>query len=67
MAEITGVAGDAAAAARTTAAGIADPANTAIRLTAPFTGKDVDADFAAAVAAAHPPEEERGRGARHRG
>ncbi|MFD5937270.1 polymorphic toxin-type HINT domain-containing protein, partial [Streptomyces sp. NPDC060333] len=39
-------------AARSTAAGIADPANTAIALTAPFAGKDVDADFAAEVAAA---------------
>lgn len=42
----------AAAAARGTAAGIAEPANTAIELTAPFAGKDVDADFAAEVAAA---------------
>ncbi|MGW2562422.1 Hint domain-containing protein [Streptomyces sp. NPDC001514] len=42
----------ASAAARSTAAGIAEPANTAIELTAPFAGKDVDADFAAAVAAA---------------
>ncbi|MFE1559047.1 hypothetical protein ACFW6V_29185 [Streptomyces sp. NPDC058734] len=39
-------------AARTTAAGIADPANTAIAITAPFTGKDLDADFTAAVASA---------------
>ncbi|MFD5430357.1 polymorphic toxin-type HINT domain-containing protein, partial [Streptomyces sp. NPDC127084] len=39
-------------AARSTAAGIAEPANTAIVLTAPFSGKDVDADFAAAVAVA---------------
>ncbi|MFF7717612.1 polymorphic toxin-type HINT domain-containing protein [Streptomyces sp. NPDC007988] len=42
----------AAASARTTAAGIADPTNTAIALTAPFTGTDVDADFAAEVAKA---------------
>ncbi|MFF3432007.1 polymorphic toxin-type HINT domain-containing protein [Streptomyces sp. NPDC002602] len=42
----------ASAAARSTAAGIADPANTAIALTAPFAGKDIDADFAAEVAAA---------------
>ncbi|KOG87478.1 hypothetical protein ADK38_25225, partial [Streptomyces varsoviensis] len=42
----------ASAAARSTAAGIADPANTAIALTAPFSGKDVDADFAAEVAQA---------------
>ncbi|MEV3987926.1 polymorphic toxin-type HINT domain-containing protein [Streptomyces sp. NPDC049837] len=42
----------AAAAARGTAAGIAEPANMAIALTAPFAGKDVDADFAAVVAAA---------------
>ncbi|MEU9981475.1 polymorphic toxin-type HINT domain-containing protein [Streptomyces sp. NPDC050856] len=46
------IAVQASAAARATAAGIADPANTAIALTAPFSGKDVDADFAAAVAAA---------------
>ncbi|MGW7343116.1 scabin-related ADP-ribosyltransferase [Streptomyces sp. NPDC054854] len=39
-------------AARTTAAGIADPANTAIAITAPFSGKDIDADFTAAVAGA---------------
>ncbi|KAA6212671.1 hypothetical protein CP973_25285 [Streptomyces albofaciens JCM 4342] len=42
----------ASAAARSTAAGIADPANTAIELTAPFTGSDVDADFATQVAKA---------------
>ncbi|MGW7555070.1 polymorphic toxin-type HINT domain-containing protein, partial [Streptomyces rimosus] len=42
----------ASTAARSTAAGIADPANTAIELTAPFTGSDVDADFAAQVAKA---------------
>ncbi|WP_190092856.1 polymorphic toxin-type HINT domain-containing protein [Streptomyces melanogenes] len=47
-----GIAVQASNAARTTAAGIADPANTAIELTAPFSGKDIDADFAAAVAAA---------------
>ncbi|MGW1199622.1 scabin-related ADP-ribosyltransferase [Streptomyces sp. NPDC002536] len=46
------VAVQASAAARAAAAGIADPANTAIELTAPFSGSDVDADFAAAVAAA---------------
>ncbi|WP_331446748.1 polymorphic toxin-type HINT domain-containing protein [Streptomyces xanthochromogenes] len=46
------VAVQAAAGARSIAAGIAEPANTAIELTAPFSGKDVDADFAAAVAAA---------------
>ncbi|GAA4119422.1 hypothetical protein GCM10022284_75170 [Streptomyces hundungensis] len=46
------VALQAAAGARSIAAGIAEPANTAIELTAPFSGKDVDADFAAAVAAA---------------
>ncbi|WP_158821098.1 MULTISPECIES: ALF repeat-containing protein [unclassified Streptomyces] len=39
-------------AARSTAAGIADPANTALTITAPFSGKDMDADFAAAVASA---------------
>ncbi|MGA4798154.1 polymorphic toxin-type HINT domain-containing protein [Streptomyces lavendulocolor] len=47
-----GIAVQAATSARTTAAGIADPANTAIALTAPFTGTDVDADFAAEVAQA---------------
>ncbi|ORT54577.1 Hint domain-containing protein, partial [Streptomyces sp. CB03238] len=47
-----GIAVQASTAARATAAGIADPANTAIALTAPFSGKDVDADFAAEVAAA---------------
>ncbi|MEU7134144.1 polymorphic toxin-type HINT domain-containing protein [Streptomyces sp. NPDC046261] len=47
-----GIAVQASNAAKGTAAGIADPANTAIALTAPFTGKDVDADFAAAVATA---------------
>ncbi|MEU5050435.1 polymorphic toxin-type HINT domain-containing protein [Streptomyces sp. NPDC021096] len=47
-----GIAVQASAAARNTAAGIADPANTAIDMTAPFSGKDVDADFAAAVATA---------------
>ncbi|MFF7684763.1 hypothetical protein ACFZB6_01250 [Streptomyces syringium] len=46
------IAVQASMAARSTAAGIADPANTAIALTAPFSGKDVDADFAAAVATA---------------
>ncbi|UQA95697.1 polymorphic toxin-type HINT domain-containing protein [Streptomyces halobius] len=46
------IAVQAAGAARTTAAGIADPANTAITLTAPFSGKDIDADFAALVAKA---------------
>ncbi|WP_208827739.1 ALF repeat-containing protein [Streptomyces ficellus] len=46
------IAVQAATSARTTAAGIADPANTAIALTAPFTGTDVDADFAAEVAKA---------------
>lgn len=46
------VAVQAATSARTTAAGIADPANTAIQLTAPFTGTDVNADFAAEVAQA---------------
>ncbi|MFD9972683.1 polymorphic toxin-type HINT domain-containing protein, partial [Streptomyces sp. NPDC059011] len=46
------VAVTAAAAARSTAAGIAEPADTAIALTAPFAGKDADADFAAEVAAA---------------
>lgn len=46
------IAVQAATSARTTAAGIADPANTAIQLTAPFTGTDVDADFAAQVAQA---------------
>ncbi|MEU5425498.1 hypothetical protein AB0H73_07795 [Streptomyces olivoreticuli] len=47
-----GVAVQASAAARSTAAGIADPANTAINLTAPFSGTDVDADFATEVAKA---------------
>ncbi|MEI5009119.1 hypothetical protein RB196_19125 [Streptomyces sp. PmtA] len=47
-----GIAVQAATSARTTAAGIADPANTAIVLTAPFTGTDVDADFAGEVAKA---------------
>ncbi|MFD7788474.1 hypothetical protein ACFV4Q_36110 [Streptomyces nojiriensis] len=37
-------------AARSTAAGIAEPANTAIAITSPFSGKDVDADFAQMVA-----------------
>ncbi|WP_369356068.1 polymorphic toxin-type HINT domain-containing protein [Streptomyces sp. cg2] len=46
------IAVQASGAARNTAAGIADPANTAIELTAPFAGKDVDADFAAEVAKA---------------
>ncbi len=46
------VAVQAAASARSTAAGIADPANTAIALTAPFSGTDVTADFAADVARA---------------
>ncbi|MFI5706134.1 polymorphic toxin-type HINT domain-containing protein [Streptomyces xanthochromogenes] len=46
----SGIAVQAANGARTTAAGIADPANTAIALTAPFSGKDIDADFAALVA-----------------
>lgn len=46
------VALQAAGSARTTAAGIADPANTAILLTAPFTGADVNADFATEVAKA---------------
>ncbi|WP_372411267.1 hypothetical protein [Streptomyces luteireticuli] len=46
------VAVQASMAARSTAAGIADPANTAIQLTAPFSGTDVDADFAAEVAKA---------------
>ncbi|MFJ9617993.1 polymorphic toxin-type HINT domain-containing protein [Streptomyces noursei] len=46
------IAVQASGAARTTAAGIADPANTAIELTAPFAGKDIDADFAAEVAKA---------------
>ncbi|MER7765163.1 polymorphic toxin-type HINT domain-containing protein [Streptomyces sp. NPDC097619] len=48
----SGIAVRASAAARSTAAGIAEPANTAIALTAPFAGKDADADFAAEVAAA---------------
>ncbi|WP_078851461.1 polymorphic toxin-type HINT domain-containing protein [Streptomyces sp. NRRL S-237] len=47
-----GIAVKASASARSSAAGIAEPANTAIALTAPFVGKDVDADFAAEVAAA---------------
>ncbi|MGW1199545.1 polymorphic toxin-type HINT domain-containing protein [Streptomyces sp. NPDC002536] len=47
-----GIAVQAAGAARTAAAGIADPANTAIALTAPFSGSDVDADFATEVAKA---------------
>ncbi|GGT84890.1 hypothetical protein [Streptomyces violascens] len=46
----SGIAVQAANASRTTAAGIADPANTAITLIAPFSGKDIDADFAALVA-----------------
>lgn len=47
-----GVAVQASSAAKASAAGIADPANTAIELTAPFAGKDIDADFAAEVATA---------------
>ncbi|MEU2391281.1 hypothetical protein [Streptomyces sp. NPDC007369] len=46
------VAVQAAAAARSAAGGIADMANTAIVLTAPFTGKDVDADAAEVAGAA---------------
>jgi len=37
-------------AARQSAAGIADPANTAISIVAPFTGTDLEADFVAEVA-----------------
>ncbi|MFD8997376.1 polymorphic toxin-type HINT domain-containing protein [Streptomyces abikoensis] len=48
----SGIAVQASTAAKASAAGIADPANTAIELTAPFVGKDLDADFAADVAAA---------------
>jgi hypothetical protein len=40
----------ASAAAKDAAAGIADPANTAIRLVAPFTATDLDAAYAAEVA-----------------
>ncbi|MER5870222.1 hypothetical protein [Streptomyces sp. NPDC002044] len=51
MAQVqAGVAVAAAFSARTTAAGIADPANTAIALAAPFAGTDVGADFAVTVA-----------------
>ncbi|MFE9404813.1 hypothetical protein ACFYNY_24135 [Streptomyces sp. NPDC006530] len=46
------VAVQAAASAGVTAAAIADPANTAIALTAPFDGNDIEADFAATVAKA---------------
>ncbi|MEU7348751.1 hypothetical protein ABZ778_33580 [Streptomyces bacillaris] len=46
------VAVQASASARSTAADIADPANTAIALTAPFSGTDVGADLAAEVAKA---------------
>ncbi|MFD8994022.1 Hint domain-containing protein [Streptomyces abikoensis] len=47
-----GIAVQASTAAKASAAGIADPANTAIELTAPFVGKDLDADFATEVATA---------------
>ncbi|MBB4697172.1 ALF repeat-containing protein [Paractinoplanes abujensis] len=40
----------AATAARDSAAGIAEPANTAIAMVSPFTGADIDADFVALVA-----------------
>ncbi|SMD25780.1 DNA/RNA non-specific endonuclease [Kibdelosporangium aridum] len=46
-----GIATRAAAAARLSSSGIADPANRAIELTSPFSPSDVDADFAAMVAA----------------
>ncbi|MFF0372852.1 polymorphic toxin-type HINT domain-containing protein [Actinoplanes missouriensis] len=41
----------AATSASTSAAGIAEPANTAIGMVSPFTGADIDADFVAWVAA----------------
>ncbi|MEQ0558616.1 nucleic acid/nucleotide deaminase domain-containing protein [Amycolatopsis sp. NEAU-NG30] len=46
-----GLAGRAALAARASSAAITAPANTAIVVTAPFTGADLDADFVAEVAA----------------
>lgn len=45
-----GLAVRAAQAARISAAGIADPANTAINTASPFAGSDIDADFAILVA-----------------
>ncbi|WP_229686412.1 polymorphic toxin-type HINT domain-containing protein [Longimycelium tulufanense] len=45
-----GIAVRASLAARTSSHGIAEPANTAINVVAPFEGKDLDADFAAEVA-----------------
>ncbi|MEU4157708.1 polymorphic toxin-type HINT domain-containing protein [Actinoplanes sp. NPDC026670] len=44
------IAVNAATAARQSAAGIADPQNTAIAMVAPFTGADIDADFVRSVA-----------------
>ncbi|WP_216208096.1 hypothetical protein [Amycolatopsis aidingensis] len=45
-----GIAVRAAMSARSSSEGITDPANTAITIVAPFTGEDIDADFAQLVA-----------------